>query len=378
MFVTPFKLALPDEKLADLRMRFLNARWPRVRPGTNWSMGTDDAFLRKAVAYWLNGFDWVKQQEALNRLPQFTTEIDGLRIHFVHMRSREEDAMPLLLVHGWPATFPLYADLIPRLTDPVRFGGDASQAFDVILPTLPGFLFSEAYPISGPRSRIADLWHQLMVETLGYSKFATAGGDIGSDVLTRLALQHPRSLHGAHLTDVRDPWLGPRTAPLTLAEQAYRTSCDRWLAIEGGYDRIQTTKPQTLGYALNDSPLGALAWILEKFHAWSDCEGDIEKRFSLDQLLTNATLFLATDSLATSLQLYYDRFHHHEPFVAGEYVSVPTAVALFPGEAPPNPPREWAQRSYNIHRWTKMPRGGHFPFAEEPDLYANDLRAFFR
>lgn len=377
MFVHPFTLALPEATLADLRLRLLNARWPRVRPAAGWTMGTDDAFLRKAVAYWLDGFDWPRQQEALNRLPQFTTEIDGLTVHFVHMRSREEDATPLLLAHGWPCTFALYADLIPQLVDPARFGGDPAQAFDVVLPTLPGFPFSDAYPLGGPRGRIADLWHELMVETLGYPKFAAAGGDIGSDVLSRLGLHHSRSLLGLHLTDVRDPWLGPRTAPLTLAEQTYRSAQERWLATEGGYDRIQSTKPQTLGYALNDSPLGALAWILEKFRAWSDCDGDIEKRFSLDLLLANATLFLATESLATSLQLYHDRVSHPQPFVAGEFVDVPTAVALFPADTP-TPPREWAERSYNVHRWTDLPRGGHFPFAEEPDLYAADLRAFFR
>ena len=376
MFVRPFTLEIPDEKLAELRLRLNSVRWPRVRPGSGWSMGTDDTFLRKAVAYWLNGFDWRKQEAALSRLPQFLTEIDGLTIHFVHMRSREENATPLLLAHGWPCTFALYHDLIPRLTDPGAYGGDPSRSFDVVLPTLPGFPFSDPFPTGGPRGRIADLWHELMVETLGYPKFAAADGDIGSDIVTRLALQHPRALFGIHLTDVRDPWLGPRTAPLTLAEQSYRISQDRWYATEGGYDRIQSTKPQTLAYALNDSPVGSMAWILEKMRAWSDCGGDVERRFTLDQLLTNITLFLATDTLATSLQLYYDRVHHAQAFAAGEFVETPTAIALFPAETPANPPREWVERSYNIHRWTAMPRGGHFPFAEEPELYAEDLRAF--
>jgi pimeloyl-ACP methyl ester carboxylesterase len=341
-------------------------------------MGTDEAFLQRAVGYWLNGFDWRKQEALLNRLPQFRTEIDGLNVHFVHMRSRTENATPLLLAHGWPSSLAHYLQLIPLLTDPARYGGDEADAFDVVLPSLPGVAFSDPFPTHGPRGRIADLWHELMVETLGYPRFGAAGGDIGSDVVTRLALQHPASLVGIHLTDVRDPWLGPRTPPLTMAEQSYRAAQDRWYATEGGYDAIQTTKPQTLAFALNDSPLGATAWILEKMRAWSDCGGDVEKRFTLDELLTNVTLYLATDTLATSLQLYYDRVHHPQSFGLGERVHVPTAVALFPAETPANPPREWAERAYNVMRWAPMSAGGHFPAAEEPMLLANDLREFFR
>ena len=378
MFVTPFTLEIPDEKLADLRARLVNARWPKLRPKTAWLMGTSEVYLERVVKHWLNGFNWRAQERALNRLPQFVTEIDGLKIHFVHMRSREENAAPLLLAHGWPMTFAHYAELIPRLTDPVRYGGEAEDAFDVILPSLPGFLFSDPFPTGGPRGRIADLWHTLMVETLGHAKFGAAGGDIGSDVVTRLALQHPNSLSGIHLTDVRDPWLGPRTPPFTMAEQTYRAAQDRWYAAEGGYDHIHATKPHTLAYALNDSPLGAIAWIIEKLRAWSDCSADLERRFSLDQICTHVTLFLATDSLATSLQLYYDRVHHAQGFGPGERVHVPTGVALFPAETPANPPREWAERAYSVLRWTPMPRGGHFPAAEEPDLLAHDLREFFR
>lgn len=378
MFVTPFTLQISDDKLADLRARLLNARWPKLRPSAGWLLGTNDAFLGRLVSHWLNDFDWRVHEAALNRLPQFLTTIDGLSVHFVHMRSREENATPLLLAHGWPQSFAQFAALIPRLTDPVRFGGDAGDAFDVVLPSLPGFFFSDPFPSGGPRGRIADLWHELMVETLGYTKFAAAGGDIGSDIVTRLALQHPDSLFGIHLTDVRDPWLGPRASPLTMAEQTYRAAQDRWYAAEGGYDHIQGTKPHTLAYALNDSPLGAIAWIVEKLRAWSDCDGDLERRFTLDEIATHLTLYLATDSLATSIQLYYDRVNHPQGFGPGERVHVPTAVALFPTETPANPPREWAERAYNVLRWTPMPRGGHFPAAEEPDLLAHDFREFFR
>jgi pimeloyl-ACP methyl ester carboxylesterase len=341
-------------------------------------MGTDEAFLQRAVSHWLNGFDWRKQETALNRLPQFLTKIDEMTLHFVHMRSRVENATPLLLAHGWPSSLAHYQQLIPLLTDPARFGGDEADAFDVVLPTLPGFAFSDPFSNGGPRGRIADLWHELMVETLGYTRFAAAGGDIGSDIVTRLALQHPDSLFGIHLTDVRDPWLGPRTSPLTMAEQAYRVEQERWYAAEGGYSAIQSTKPQTLAFALNDSPLGGMAWIIEKIRAWSDCGGEVEKRFSLDDLLTNVTLYLATNTLATSIQLYYDRVQYPQAFGPGERVHVPTGVALFPAETPANPPREWAERAYNVMRWTPMPAGGHFAAAEEPALLASDLREFFR
>ena len=378
MFVHPYTIYISDEKLAEVRLRLVNARWPRLRPNMGWSMGTDEALLGRAANHWLNHFNWRAQETALNRLPQFTTSIDGMTIHFVHMRSREDNAMPLLLAHGWPCSFAMYGDLIARLTDPARFGGDPADAFDVVLPSLPGFLFSDPFSTGGPRGRIADLWRELMVETLGYPKFAAAGGDIGSDIVTRLARQHASSLSGIHLTDVRDPWLGPRTPPLTMAEQAYRAAQDRWYAAEGGYNHIQATKPQTLAFALNDSPLGSMAWILEKMRAWADCDGELERRFSLDEALTNVTLYLATDTLATSIQLYYDRVNHPQPLGPDERVQVPTAVALFPAETPANPPREWAERAYNVIRWTAMPRGGHFPFAEEPDLLAADLREFCR
>ncbi len=378
MFVRPFTIDVPDAKLAELRVRLATARWPSVRPGAGWAMGTDEAFLRRAVQYWQNGFDWRRQEAALNRLPQFTTRLDGLDVHFVHMRSREDDATPLLLCHGWPGSLALYTELIPRLTDPVRYGGEASDAFDVVLPSLPGFAYSSPFPTGGPRGRMADLFHELMTQTLGYATFAAAGGDIGSDVVTRLALQHPDALLGIHLTDVRDPWMGPRAAPLTLAEQSYRTTQAAWYASEGGYDHIQATKPQTLAFALADSPLGAMAWIVEKMRAWSDCGGEVERRFSLDQLLTNITLYLATDTVATSLQLYYDRVHHPQGFGPEERVHVPTGVALFPAGTPANPPREWAERAYQVTRWTPMPRGGHFASIEEPDLLAHDFREFFR
>ena len=374
----PFTLSIDDEKLDELRARLVGARWPRVRPDAGWSMGVDEHFLRRVVDYWLNSFDWRQQEAALNRLPQFLTEIDGLTVHFVHLRSREPGAVPLLLAHGWPSSFALYDELLPRLVDPVRYGGAPDDAFDVVLPSLPGFAFSDPFADGGPRGRIADLWHTLMTGRLGYTRYAAAGGDIGSDVVTRLALQHPDALLGIHLTDVRDPWWGPDAAPLTPAEEAHWKAQETWYAAEGGYDLLQATKPQTLGYALADSPLGALAWILEKQRAWSDCGGDLESRFTLDQLLANATLYLATDTLPTSIQLYFDRVHHPQRFHAGERVTVRTAVALFPAELPASPPREWAERAYQVRRWTPQPRGGHFPFLEEPELLAEDLRAFFR
>ena len=377
MSLRPFLLQVPDARLTELRDRLAGARWPRLRPAAGWSMGTDPAFLQRLVDRFLDGFDWRHQEAELNRLPQFLAQVDGLQVHLVHARGRGRRPAPLLLAHGWPGSFALFTGLVPLLTAPGPARGDGPDCFDVILPSLPGFLVSDPFPDGGPRGRIADLWPELMTNILGYSWFAAAGGDIGSDVVTRLALQHPSALAGIHLTDVRDPWLGAGSAPLAAEEEAYRATQDRWYAGEGGYDHLQATRPATLGYALADSPLGALAWIVEKLRAWSDCGGDVERRFSLDQLLVNAVLYLATDSLPTSLQLYYDRVNHPQGFGPGERVRVPTAVALFPAETPGNPPRAWAERAYEVSRWTPMPRGGHFPSAEEPEGYAGDLRTFF-
>jgi pimeloyl-ACP methyl ester carboxylesterase len=377
MTPTPFQISISDERLAELRQRLQSARFPKLRTGAGWRFGTDAELMRRLVTYWLDVFDWRRAEAELNRLRQFHVVIDGLAVHFVHERGRGPNPTPLVLAHGWPGSFAQMVDLIPRLTDPARFGGNPAESFDVVVPSLPGYAFSDAFPDGGPRGRIAQQWQRLMHDVLGYRWYGAHGGDIGSDIVTRLGLEHASSVIGIHLTDVRDAWLGPESAPLTPAERRYREVQDSWYAAEGGYDHIQATKPSTLAYALSDSPLGTAAWIVEKFRAWSDCQGDVERRFSLDQLLTNIALYVLTDSAATSIQLYYDRVNHPQGFGPGERVSVPTGVALFPAECPGNPPREWAERSYDVSRWVEMPRGGHFPSLEEPELLAGELRAFF-
>ncbi len=377
MTPAPFEISVPDERLAVVRDRLRMAEWPKLRPGQGWHMGTDETFLKRLVKYWLDDFDWRRAEATLNGLRQFRVIVDGMAVHFIHERGHGPNPTPLLLAHGWPGSFALMLDLVPRLTDPARFGGDPRDAFDVVIPSLPGFAFSDPFSTGGPRGRISDLWQRLMTEILGYSRYAAHGGDIGSDIVTRLALQHPDSLIGIHMTDVRDPWFGAGAPPLTEAERGHQAVLNRWYAAEGGYDHIQGSRPSTLAFALADSPLGTAAWMVEKFRVWSDCGGDIERRFSLDQLLTNIMLYVVSGTMATSIQLYFDRVNHAQGFGPGERVSLSTAVALFPAESPSNPPREWAERSYNVQRWTSMPRGGHFASAEEPALLADDLRSFF-
>jgi pimeloyl-ACP methyl ester carboxylesterase len=267
--------------------------------------------------------------------------------------------------------------LVPRLTDPGSHGGDPGDAFHVVVPSLPGYGFSDA-PADGRLSGvvIADLWTRLM-QALGYDRFGAHGGDIGAGVTTRLGLHHPDRMLGIHLTAVTSPYLGPEAAPLTPDEETNAREAERWSEEEGGYSHLQRTRPQTAAYGLQDSPVGLAAWIVEKWRAWSDCGGDLEKRFTKDELLTNLTLYWATGTIGSSMRLYAQARRHARPLGPDDRVTVPTGVAIFPRDLE-RPPRSWAERTYAIRRWTEMPRGGHFPALEEPELLANELRAFFR
>jgi pimeloyl-ACP methyl ester carboxylesterase len=284
----------------------------------------------------------------------------------------------LIVTHGWPSTFFEMVKLVPRLTDPESWGGRPEDGFDVVVPSLPGCAFSERPRIPGmTKTRIAGLWARLMRDVLQYPRFGARGGDIGAGVTSVLGLDFPGSVVGVHVSDVWRPHLGPGSAPLTDAEKSFLDAERRWMEAEGGYDHVQATKPQTLGYALNDSPIGLAAWIIEKFHGWSDCGGDIERRFTKDELLTQVTLYWATETINSANRLYYERDHHPRSLGREERVRVPCAVALFPADID-QPPREWAERVYELRRWNVLARGGHFAAMEEPDLLAEDIRAFFR
>ncbi len=378
MSVQPFKVQILQATLDDLRERLARTRWADEISGAGWDYGANLAYMKELIDYWQNQFDWRAQEKLINRFAHFRADVDGLNIHFIHERGRGSNPLPIIITHGWPSSFFQMLKTIPLLSDPESHGGDPADAFDVIVPSMPGYGFSDRPTERGMTvSRIADLWACLMTEELGYRRFAAQGGDIGAGVTQRLAIAHPDLLIGIHLTDVDYPYFGEKPGNLSTAEQKYIAESERWAQAEGGYAMIQATKPQTLAYGLNDSPAGLAAWIVEKFRAWSDCDGNVERRFTKDELLTNATIYWVTETINSSVRLYYEELHNPTPQKSGEASVVPTAVALFPKDLT-RAPREWAERTYNVQRWTEMPRGGHFAAMEEPDLLVEDIRAFFR
>ena len=374
----PFKVKIEQFVLNDLRERLARTRWPDSVTGAKWDYGVNLDYMKALVAYWQRVFNWRAQEELINRFQQFRTDVDGSEIHFIYERGNRRSSIPLVITHGWPSSFFQMWKIIPLLTDPEQYGGKPSDSFDVVVPSMPGYGFSAQPTGAGwTTSRIADIWATLMTRKLGYRRFGAQGGDIGAGVTTRLGLHHSNKLIGIHLTNVANPYLGPGTRELTEAEKALMKEEEAWDNEEGAYASIQATRPQTLAYALNDSPVGLAAWIIEKFRAWSDCDGDVEKRFTKEELLTNVMIYWTTETINSSIRLYYEGRHHGTALRINDKVVVPTAVALFPKDLS-QPPREWAERTYNVQRWTKMPRGGHFAAMEEPELLAEDIRAFFR
>jgi pimeloyl-ACP methyl ester carboxylesterase len=371
-----------EAAIDDLRARIRGTRLPQAAPGEPWAQGTDRDWLEELLGYWADGFDWRAAERELNRFAHYRARIGGAVVHFVHERARHGDGIPLVLGHGWPSCFAELLPLVPLLTEPARHG-ISGPAFDVVIPSLPGYGFSPRPAVAGGVTYryVAGLWHKLM-RGLGYQRYGAGGGDFGSGIATFMALDDPGPLIGLHLTNLElTPWTGPGSRPMSAAEQAYLEQAKKWDQAERGYTAIQSTKPQTLGYALNDSPAGLAAWILEKWRSWSDCRGDLESRFSRDFLLTVVTLYWVTCTITSSMRDYHDnrRWQGQPRLGPDDIVRVPTAVAVFPHALIPEgePPREWAERLYDIHRWTVMPRGGHFAPAEEPELVARDIAASF-
>lgn len=374
--IRPFRIDVPQADLDDLRERLGRTRWTDEIEGAGWDYGTNLGYLRELTDYWRDGFDWRAREEELNRFAQFRAEIDGFGVHFVHERGKGPDPMPILLLHGWPDSFYRMDKIVPMLTDPAHFGDDPADSFDVVVPSLPGFGFSDRPQERGwNTARDVALFEPLMTGVLGYERYASHGGDGGSPISQSLARSHPESVVGIHLTDIGwDKAMQVDPSTLSEAEQRYLNDLEQSSLEEGGYVMIQGSRPQTLGYGLNDSPVGLAAWILEKFRAWSDCDGDVEKRFTKDELLTNITIYWVTQTINSSIRGYYEGMHSwSEP---GPRLEVPTGLALFPTDNPP--PREMAERFFDVRRWTQMPRGGHFAAMEEPELLAEDIRAFFR
>lgn len=367
------------EELENLRARLRATRWPDAPRDAGWSLGTDVAYLRELVAYWADQFDWPAQEAALARLPRFRVRLGGLQIHFVHVRAARHPAgsvLPLVLCHGWPDSFWRYTKVIPFLTDPGAHGADPADAFDVVVPDMPGYGYSE-HP-AGPALdsiAVAGLWAELM-SVLGYAQFGAAGGDIGSQVSRYLALDFPDRVVAVHRTDAGVPVFAGNPADLAPEERAWLAEIAAWGAAEGAYGAMHRTKPQTAAFGLTDSPAGLAAWIVEKLRAWSDCAGDIERRFTKDEVLTNVTLYWLTATIGSSMRMYSANAAI-PPAQLARRVEVPSGFSLFPADIG-RPPRAWLERTANVVRVTEPPRGGHFAPFEEPELYAEELRAFFR
>jgi pimeloyl-ACP methyl ester carboxylesterase len=374
-----FKLSVPDSAIADLRERLARARYPDQAPGEPWAYGTDVGYLKRLVEYWRTGFDWRAEEARLNTFPQYRAPLCGINLHFLHVPGTGPAPCPLLLLHGWPGSVFEFLELIPRLTDPARFGGDPADAFTVIAPSLPGYglSFEPGQPRFGIEE-IADCVAELMHDTLGYARFAVQGGDWGAITASRLGYAHPEKLIGIHVNLLAVRRDQQAAASASAEEKTYFDELAAWLKEETGYQWIQGTRPQTLAFALTDSPAGLAAWITEKFRAWSDCNGDVESAFSRDRLLANISFYWFTGAIGSSFWPYYARMHRPWPIPDGRTIDVPTGYAQFPREIL-RPPRSLAARTYtDIRRWTVMPRGGHFAALEQPEALAAEIRKFFR
>lgn len=380
MSIRPFTLAISTEQLDDLQRRLRASRLPDTLAPGSWEDGADTIFLQRLLEYWSTRFDWRSQERRINQLPQFLTEIDGQTIHFLHQRGVGPKPMPLILTHGWPGSFLEMERLLPLLTDPAKYGGDAADAFDVVVPSLPGYGCSPAPTKAGTSSRqIADLWAALMTE-LGYDRFGAQGGDIGAGVSMWLARNHGARLTGAHLNYIPGsfrPALEGDQSVLSAEEQDFLNRGAHFSATEGAYAALHSTKPQTLAFALADSPAGLAAWIVEKFHAWVDHPDDLEQVVPFDTLLSDISLYWFSGSIQATLQLYKENRQNPLIFAANERVQTPLGVALFPKELP-MPPRSWVERVFDVRRWEPMARGGHFAALEQPDMLAAEIREFFR
>lgn len=362
--IEPFEMPFEPGMTDDLRRRLANVRWSDAVT-TDWSQGTERGFLGAVVDYWRERYDWRERLTALNSLPHHRATIDGFGLHFLHFRGKGQRSLPLLLMNGWPSSFVEYQRLIPLLTE-------GQLSFDVVIPTLPGFGYSDK-PTRPYQVEPADLYPKLMA-AIGYDRFMAAGTDIGSGVATRIALRHPSRVLALHISAVAPKPDRPGDLEATPAEAEYYRRAATWSRDEGGYQAIQSSKPQTLAFGLADSPVGLASWIVEKFHGWTDCGGDLLSIWPAETLIDNLMIYWATNTIGSSVRYYYEGARLRPPLNPDDYVTAPTAVAMWPRDLA-LAPREMAERLYNVRRYTVMPRGGHFPAWEAPELYAADLRA---
>lgn len=361
----------------DLRSRLKRTRWPDQIPNANWEHGVSREFLADLCAYWSDGFDWQAQVERISVLPHYRFAASEGRIHFLHVKGKGSASTPIILTHGWPGSFLEMLEIIPLLTNPTAHGLNADTSFDVVIPSLPGFGYSDRPQVAGMNAfRVAEIWVDLM-HALGYDRFVAQGGDLGAGVSTALGLRHSNNILGLHLNYIPGSYRPHLSTgqDVTEGERRFLSRAADWYDQNGAYAHLQGTRPQTPSYALNDSPAGLAAWILEKFRDWSDCGGDLYSRFSRDYLLTNVTLYWMTQTISSSFRMYQEGRLSPLHFSSTDYVHPPCAIAVFPKEII-TPPRSWVERGYHVTRWTTMPKGGHFAASEEPRALASDLHGF--
>jgi pimeloyl-ACP methyl ester carboxylesterase len=369
--ITEFKCKISQPVVDDLKFRISQTRWTDEIKGSGWQFGANLSYIKELADYWLNEFDWRKTEDEINQYPNYIAEIDGVKIHFLHIKSKGKISVPLIITHGWPGSFlEMNKLIIPLTTDP-------ECSFDLIIPSIPGFGFSQR--INAPDCNlwfIGDLWSKLIKE-LGYEKVLAQGGDFGAGISTALAARHPENMLGLHLNYIEGsyfPFLPP-AEKLTEEEIQFQKSVEDWYTMEGAYSHQQRTKPLTLAYGLNDSPIGLCAWIVEKFCGWSDCNGNIESVFTKDELLSNVSLYWFTETIHSSIRLYNEDSRAPLHFSENDFINTPVGIAKFHKEEP-FPPRKFIERGYNIQHWTDIPAGGHFAAMEQPTLLANDIIQF--
>ena len=369
--ITEFKCQISQPFVDDLKFRISHTRWTDEIKDSGWQYGANLSYIKELADFWLNKFDWRKAEDKINQYPNYIAEIDGIRIHFLHIKGKGKISLPLIITHGWPGSFMEMIKLIDLLTTDPEF------SFDLIIPSIPGFGFSQKMNTPGCNLWfIGDLWNKL-IKKLGYEKVIAQGGDFGAGISTALALKHPENMMGLHLNYIPGsyfPFLS-KSEKLTEEEIQFQKSVESWSGTEGAYSHQHRTKPLTLGYSLNDSPVGLCAWIVEKFYGWSDCNGNIESVFTKDELLSNVSLYWFTGTIHSSIRLYNENSRAPLHFFKNDFINIPVGIARFHKEEP-FPPRRFIERGYNIQHWTDIPTGGHFAAMEQPHLLANDIIQF--
>ncbi|HLY56108.1 MAG TPA: epoxide hydrolase [Stellaceae bacterium] len=376
--IVPFRVAIDEAALRDLRERLARTRWPDELDAPEWSYGADLGWLRRVTEYWRDGFDWRAAEARINALAQFTAEVEGTSLHFIYERGCGPAPLPLLISHGWPGSFVEMLEIVPMLADPARFGSDPADAFEVVVPSLPGYGFSGKPLRPGMTPREMGRLFAGLMQGLGYARYGVQGGDWGATVSTWIARDMPERVTGIHLNWLPGSYLPEGGPALSADETAFRQRMEDSLGNGiSTHTAIHGTRPQTLGYGLNDSPVGLAAWLLDKFRMLADCGGDLESAIPLDALLTNLSVYWFTGTITSAIRLYKEARAEPLRFAPGERIRPPLGFAAFPGEVAV-PPREWASRVFDVRRWTKMARGGHFAAMEQPAALAEDIRAFFR